>query len=154
MVGPDSFGKTICYDDLATGGAVVVFGPERDLLHVASRYMDFFIEESCGYCTPCRVGSVLLRNKLDDIRAGRAEASDVPYLQELGQCMKVTSRCGLGQTAANPVMSTLKNFRRLYDSKMGGKRGKGQEGLLAAFDIRSALTTSESLTGRKSEFYV
>jgi [NiFe] hydrogenase diaphorase moiety large subunit len=154
MVGPDSFGKTICYDDLATGGAVVVFGPERDLLHVASRYMDFFIEESCGYCTPCRVGSVLLRNKLDDIRAGRAEASDVPYLQELGQCMKVTSRCGLGQTAANPVMSTLKNFRRLYDSKMGGKRGKGQEGLLAAFDIRSALTASESLTGRKSEFYV
>jgi [NiFe] hydrogenase diaphorase moiety large subunit len=153
MVGPESFGKTICYDDLATGGAVVVFGPERDLLRIASRYMDFFIEESCGYCTPCRVGNVLLKSKLDDIRAGRAEPSDLPYLQELGQCMKTTSRCGLGQTSANPVMSTLKNFRKLYESHMGGKRGKGQEGLLAAFDIRSALATAESLTGRKSEIY-
>ncbi|HQL54366.1 MAG TPA: NAD(P)H-dependent oxidoreductase subunit E, partial [Phycisphaerae bacterium] len=56
MVAREEFNRTICYDDLATGGSVMVFGPERNVLEVAQKFMEFFIEESCGYCTPCRVG--------------------------------------------------------------------------------------------------
>ena len=53
MICPDKYDRTICYDDLATGGSVMVFGPERDILEVAEYFMEFFVEESCGYCTPC-----------------------------------------------------------------------------------------------------
>src|SRR5690606_36955894 len=102
MVGREQFDRTICYDDLATGGAIMVFGPGRDLLHVASRFMEFFCHERCGYCTPCRVGTRLLRDRLAQIRAGQGRPEDLEYLQDLGETMKLTSRCGLGQTAANP----------------------------------------------------
>ena len=80
MVGPDEFERTICYDDLATGGSIMVFGPERDVLEVAAQFMDFFVEESCGYCTPCRVGNVLLQERLDEIigRPGRAGRPGLP----------------------------------------------------------------------------
>ena len=56
MIGPADFDRTICYDDLATGGAMVVFGPGRNPIEIARMYMEFFEDESCGYCTPCRVG--------------------------------------------------------------------------------------------------
>jgi len=113
MVGPADFGRTICYDDLATGGAIMVFDESRNLLDVVRAFNAFFLEESCGYCTPCRVGNVLVKECLDRIAAGKGEPSDLDYLQTLGTTMKVTSRCGLGQTACNPVLSTLKNFRPL-----------------------------------------
>ncbi len=67
MIGPADFDRTICFDDLATGGAMVVFGPGRDVIEIARMYMEFFVDESCGYCTPCRVGNVLL---LQGPRAG------------------------------------------------------------------------------------
>ena len=77
MVAREEFGRTICYDDLATGGSIMVFGPERNVLEVAEKFMDFFVEESCGYCTPCRVGNVLLKQRLERIIAGKGEPADV-----------------------------------------------------------------------------
>ena len=65
--------------------------------------MDFFIEESCGYCTPCRVGNVLLKNYLEKVMQGKGEAADLDLLQELGDVVKIASRCGLGQTSPNPI---------------------------------------------------
>jgi [NiFe] hydrogenase diaphorase moiety large subunit len=146
MVGPAAYGRTICYDDLATGGSIVVFGPERDLLAVAAEYMEFFVDESCGYCTPCRVGNTLLLQRLNDIRAGRGSAADLEYLESLGATIKTMSRCGLGQTSANPVMTTLKNFRSLYEAKLKG----GTATFQPTFDLGQALKASEDLTGRKS----
>jgi [NiFe] hydrogenase diaphorase moiety large subunit len=149
-VGPDSFDRTICYDDLACGGSVMVFGPGRDIVKVAERFLDFFVEESCGYCTPCRVGCVLLKSRLDTVLAGRGEPADLDYMRSLGETMKLTSRCGLGQMAANPVLSTLKNFpaayRKLTDRKI-------EAGFLPSFDIREALATSETLIGRHSVIF-
>ncbi len=105
MVGPADFDKPVSYEGLATGGSVMVFNPERDVIRVAERFMDFFIEESCGYCTPCRVGNTLLKERLDRILHGNGERADLDYLQDLGETIKRTSRCGLGQTSANPVLA-------------------------------------------------
>ena len=77
MVGEAAFDRKICFDDLATGGALMVFGAGRDLLEVVSRFMAFFVHESCGHCTPCRVGNVLLKERIDRILAGRGETADL-----------------------------------------------------------------------------
>ena len=146
MVGPKDFERSICYDDLATGGSMIVFGKGRDLLKVASEFMEFFIEESCGYCTPCRVGNVLLKERLDKILAGLGEPSDLPYLEQLGQTVKMASRCGLGQTSANPVLSTLKNFPELYEALVKPET----QGFQRSFDIASAVSQAEVISGRKS----
>ncbi len=146
MVDPRQFDQTICYDDLATGGSIMVFGPGRDVIQIAAEFTKFFEHESCGYCTPCRVGTVLLRSKLQQIIAGQGESADIQYLQDLGRTMKTASRCGLGQTAANPVMSTLNCFRDEYE-----KRVKSDEdGMRRTFDINAALDDAQFIAGRDS----
>ena len=151
MIGPNLFERTICYDDLATGGSVMVFGPERNVLEVARKFMDFFVEESCGYCTPCRTGNVLLKNKLDEILAGRGEADDIDFLEDLANTVTFTSRCGLGQTAANPILSTIANFRPAYEALM---RKKSEDDVfLASFDIHDALSSARELVGRESAVF-
>lgn len=150
MVGPDDFDKTICYDDLATGGSMMVFGPHRNILEIAAKFMDFFVEESCGYCTPCRAGNVLLQGHLKRILDGRGELEDLDYMQQTGETVKLTSRCGLGQTSPNPILSTLKNFRPAYEVLI--KEAK-DDGFKAAFDIQEALGDSKGLIGRESVIY-
>jgi [NiFe] hydrogenase diaphorase moiety large subunit len=149
IIGPNDYNRTICYDDLATGGAIVIFGPERNMIEIAAQYMEFFIEESCGYCTPCRVGNVLLKKYLDKILAGKGEPQDLDILQQLGESIKITSRCGLGQTSPNPVLTTLKNFRKLYESKVK----KAADGMQPTFDIRKALADGEAIAKRKSVIF-
>ncbi len=146
MLGREQFERTICFDDLATGGSIMVFGPERNVLEVAKGFMDFFIHESCGYCTPCRVGNVLLRERLEQILAGRGEPGDLDYLRELGETIRATSRCGLGQTSPNPILSTLENFRPAYEALVREEK----KGYQPSFDLAEALQESEAITGRKS----
>jgi [NiFe] hydrogenase diaphorase moiety large subunit len=146
MIGPDQYGRKICYDDLATGGSIMVFGPERNVLWVAEQFMDFFIEESCGYCTPCRVGNTLLRQKLVQILEGHGEPADIEYLNDLGNTVKTTSRCGLGQTSPNPVLTTIKNFRSAYNALLKER----PDGMQASFDLRAAVRDAEKLAGRRS----
>lgn len=145
MIGPDDFERTICYDDLATGGALMIFGENRDLLEVAEYFMEFFIEESCGYCTPCRVGNVLLKQRLQKIMEGKGEPADLAYLEDLGNTVKSTSRCGLGQTSPNPILTTLKNFRPLYEALV-----KEDQPFQPTFDIQKALGEAKGIAGRPS----
>lgn len=147
LIGHDQFDEIICYDKLATGGAMMVFGPQRKILDIVSEFLDFFVEESCGYCTPCRVGNVLLKERIDRIRAGRGVTSDLTYLKQLGEAIKLSSRCGLGQTSPNPVLSSLKNFASVYE---GMVTEDDNSGLLKGFDLASAVSQAEQLTGRKS----
>ncbi|MCK5083535.1 MAG: NADH:ubiquinone oxidoreductase, partial [Candidatus Omnitrophica bacterium] len=149
FIGPNDFERAICYDDLATGGAIVVFGADRDVLEIVKEYMEFFIEESCGYCTPCRVGNVIMKNRLEQIIAGKGEPSDLDYLENLGNTIKKTSRCGLGQTSPNPILTTIKNFRALYEAKMTEQK----PGMQPSFDIHEALGEAQRLTGRKSVIF-
>ena len=146
MVGRDQFDRTICFDDLATGGALMVFGAHRDLLEVVHAFLEFFEDESCGYCTPCRVGTVQLRQLLEKVMAGKGEPGDLDLMEQIGRTMKTASRCGLGQTAANPVLSTLKNFRPIYEALVQ----KDPDGFCRSFDLEAAVQHSETLTGRKS----
>jgi [NiFe] hydrogenase diaphorase moiety large subunit len=149
MIGPDAYARTICYDDLATGGSIMVFGPHRSILDIVDSFMEFFVEESCGFCTPCRVGNVLLRNKLKAFRDGKAGVDDIAYLEALGKTVKLASRCGLGQTSPNPILSTLESFRPLYEAGIGGEC----DGLKAEFDIMGALSDASAIAGRPSEVY-
>ena len=151
MIGPQRYDRTICYDDLATGGSVMVFGPERNALEVALKFMEFFVEESCGYCTPCRVGNVLLKNKLEEITDGHGESADLDYLEELANTIKFTSRCGLGQTSPNPILSTIANFRPAYEAVM--RKKDSDDVFLASFDIKNALSSSRNLIGRESSVF-
>jgi len=146
MIRPSEFNRTICYDDLATGGAIMVFGPDRDLLEVVEAFLEFFVEESCGYCTPCRVGNVLLLRAVHKIRSGLGEPSDLQYLEDLGNSVRLTSRCGLGQTSPNPVLSTLKYFRELYESRVE----EAEEGIRRDFDLESAVQPAVKITGRQA----
>ncbi|OGV62524.1 MAG: NADH:ubiquinone oxidoreductase [Lentisphaerae bacterium RIFOXYC12_FULL_60_16] len=146
LVGKAEFNRTICYDDLATGGSVMIFNQKRDVLKIAMYFLDFFIEESCGYCTPCRVGNVLIRERLGRFLNGTAESADLDYLTRLGTTVKFMSRCGMGQTSPNPVLTTLKNFPDAYRSRVKERKDKFQP----TFDIGAALVDSQALAGRKS----
>ncbi|MEI6126124.1 MAG: NAD(P)H-dependent oxidoreductase subunit E [Pseudomonadota bacterium] len=146
MIGPADFDRRICFEELATGGSVMVFGPERDILEVVSCFVDFFIEESCGYCTPCRAGNVILKKYLQKIMSGTGEPADLAALQDLGAVIKTASRCGLGQTSPNPVLTTLKNFRSLYEARVT----ESKSGLQPSFDLAAALKETESIIGRAS----
>jgi len=146
MVGPAEYGRLICFDDLATGGSLMVFGPGRDLLEVVDVFMEFFVHESCGYCTPCRVGNVLLWQGLQKIRKNQGVPSDLDYLKELGETIKTASRCGLGQTSANPVLTSLVKFRPLYESRIKPMH----EGRQPAFDLALAVSEASGIAGRKS----
>ena len=144
FVGPAGYDRKLGFEDLATGGSMMVFGPNRDLLEVASDFMHFFVEESCGWCTPCRVGNVLLKERLDRIRLGQGVASDLAYLEELGATVKKTSRCGLGQTSPHPVLTTLQNFRHLYEARL-----RHDDGMVPAFDLGAALAAAPRVQGRR-----
>jgi [NiFe] hydrogenase diaphorase moiety large subunit len=146
LVGEKAFDRTICFDDLATGGAIMVFRRGRDILEIVSKFLEFFIHESCGYCTPCRAGNVLLKERVDKVIAGLAEPDDLLYLEELAKSVKATSRCGLGQTSPNPVLSTLENFDFCYEDRIQ----EPQDGQKRSFDIHEALSDARKLTGRSS----
>ena len=147
MIGPQDFDRTICYDDISTGGAVVVFGPGRNPVEIARMYMEFFEDESCGYCTPCRVGNVLLRRGVERILAGRGEPRDLVEFETIARTMKATSRCGLGQTSSNPVTSSLASFRPLYE----GLVQADPDGLRRSFDLDAALADAARIRARGSD---
>lgn len=110
LIGSPEFDRRLGYDDLPTGGAVMIFDKSRDLMTVLVNFSRFFSHESCGFCTPCRVGTVLLRDRLDKIFCGRGAQTDLEEMLHTARLMKQHSHCGLGQTAANPVLDGLQRF--------------------------------------------
>ncbi len=97
-------------------GGMVVMDDKTNMVEIAKFYMEFCMEESCGKCIPCRTGTVQMHHLLDKILAKEATARDLAKLEELCDMVKNTSLCGLGQTAPNPVMSTLRFFRPEYEA--------------------------------------
>jgi [NiFe] hydrogenase diaphorase moiety large subunit len=149
MIGPAEFGRKLCFDDLATGGSVMVFGGQRDVLAIANAFMEFFVEESCGYCTPCRVGTSLLRERLGRFLAGNADLADIDYLEKTGKSVKTASRCGLGQTAANPVLGTIQSFRKEYERRV---KSNGSV-FLSSFDPSKAVAVAAGMAGHGSQYF-
>jgi [NiFe] hydrogenase diaphorase moiety large subunit len=143
-VDKSKFGQRICYDDLATGGSIIVIGPDRDLFEVVHNFMEFFEEESCGWCTPCRVGNQILLHKLEKVMSGHGTETDLKEMEQWCVTVKSMSRCGLGQTSPNPIYTTLKNFREMYEAKI--QKGKDYA---TEFDLAAAVKDSCAVVGRK-----
>lgn len=115
---PESqFDRKICYEDAATGGSVMIFNKSRNMLQVLKNFMEFFVEESCGQCTPCRIGNVKLLEGVGMIERKEYSLEYINKLKELGETMKIASKCGLGQTSPNPFISILENFGEEIFSK-------------------------------------
>lgn len=95
-------------------GGMIVLDEDNCMVNIAQFYLDFTCEESCGKCTPCRIGTTRLLEMLDDITKGKGTREHLSKLQELSETITSASLCGLGKTAANPVVSTLKYFNDEY----------------------------------------
>jgi [NiFe] hydrogenase diaphorase moiety large subunit len=143
LIANNEFGRILGYEDLATGGSLIIIGKNRDILNdIVLNFTEFFIEESCGSCSTCRIVPTLLRNKLVKVLNAHGVKQDLNDMVEWGKILKA-SRCGLGQTAANPVLSSLKNFRHLYEEKI--QRNKEFD---SGFDLSAAVKESCKVTGR------
>jgi len=97
-------------------GGMIVMDEQTSMVDVAHYFMEFCMDESCGKCIPCRVGTVQMERLLSKIRAGQADREDLERLRELCLMVKATSLCGLGQSAPNPVLSTLRYFPEEYEA--------------------------------------
>ncbi|HSP88922.1 MAG TPA: NADH-ubiquinone oxidoreductase-F iron-sulfur binding region domain-containing protein [Ignavibacteriaceae bacterium] len=120
------FNRTLAFEDAATGGSIIVFNENRDMLKVLKNFMEFFVEESCGQCTPCRIGNVKLLEGVEMIDKGEFTFSYFNKLKELAKTMNLAAKCGLGQSSPNPFLSILENFKdEIFNpSRNGGSNGK------------------------------
>lgn len=143
-IGPDEFDRVLAYEDLATGGSFIVIGSQRDLLKdVVLNFARFFREESCGSCVPCRALTGMAQVVLERIIAGHGTAEDVERLQAWQKIMR-HNRCGLGQTALNPIVTTIKNFRPLYE----GRLSQGDPRFVPSFDLAAAVRDYDAAVGK------
>ncbi len=123
------FERKFAYEDIPTGGSVIIFNESRDMLKILKNFMEFFVEESCGQCTPCRIGNVKLLEGVNMIESGNFTFKYLNTLKELGKTMQVASKCGLGQSSPNAFLSILENFKdeifhTKVNSEFNGKAGK------------------------------
>ncbi|HPI39559.1 MAG TPA: NAD(P)H-dependent oxidoreductase subunit E [Pseudobdellovibrionaceae bacterium] len=131
------FDRKICYSDLSTGGAFTIFNKKRDLFSIVHNHMEFFTKESCGFCVPCRAGNTLLLHQLEKIMVGNGTKKDLQGIKDLGQLVRSTSRCGLGQTSPNPLLTTLENFKDLYNREV-----RQDVDYISQFDLNFAIAES------------
>jgi [NiFe] hydrogenase diaphorase moiety large subunit len=142
FISNDEFERKIAFEDLATGGSFIIFNHTRSILDVVHNFSHFFAHESCGFCTPCRVGTSLLKKQVDKIVEGHGSAGDIVELEELCQVIKNYSHCGLGQTAANPILSTLERYPEIYQAML--KKISYEPG----FDLDKSLETARRMANR------
>jgi len=118
---PIDYESLVALGAIVGSGGLVVADEDTCMVDFARYFMAFTQEESCGKCVPCRVGTRAMLATLERICAGRGQLGDVEYLLELGEHVKRSSLCGLGQTAPNPVLSTLRYFRDEYEAHIYDK---------------------------------
>jgi [NiFe] hydrogenase diaphorase moiety large subunit len=104
------FERRLAFEDVPTGGSIIVFGAHQDMWTVADNLMDFFVDESCGQCTPCRLGNGKLLEGLQMMKEGTCTLEHLNDLKALAKTMQVASKCGLGQTSSVAFMSIIDNF--------------------------------------------
>jgi [NiFe] hydrogenase diaphorase moiety large subunit len=135
-------GHCIAFEDVSTAGSFMVFNEHRKLLDIVQNFAHFFVHESCGFCTPCRVGGALLKDLVDKLVNGHATHYDVAEMKQIGALMKQASHCGLGSTAPNPVLDLLHRFPELVEARLA------HSGYEPAFDLDAALQEARDISGR------
>ncbi|QTN23978.1 NAD(P)H-dependent oxidoreductase subunit E [Rhizobacter sp. AJA081-3] len=136
------FGRRIAFEDVPTAGAFMVFDRSRDMFEVARNFAHFFAHESCGFCTPCRVGTALVVKRMDKLAQGHGSRHDVDVLYELDKLMHGATHCGLGATACNPLRDTIAKFRPAYERHLKSLYFE------PAFDLDAELSVARQITGR------
>jgi [NiFe] hydrogenase diaphorase moiety large subunit len=134
----------ISFEGCPSAGAILIIGAQHDLLTIIDNFMAFFTEESCGSCVPCRTGTWMLRNTLRRIMHGQGTREDLTSMRQLSAVMQKTTKCGLGHTAANPILNTLDNFPHLYDALIPEQTD------IRSFDLEAAVQASNLTVGRAS----
>ncbi|MCL2718738.1 MAG: NADH-quinone oxidoreductase subunit NuoF [Lachnospiraceae bacterium] len=119
---PIDFDNLVEIGSMMGSGGMIVMDEDTCMVDIARYYLDFTVEETCGKCTPCRIGTQRMLEILDKITEGRGEPGDLEKLDELGEHIKSSSLCGLGQTAPNPILSTIKYFRSEYEAHINERK--------------------------------
>ncbi len=142
LIDASEFDRRIAFEDLPTAGAFMVFDANRDIFEVVRNFVHFFAHESCGFCTPCRVGTAMMRNVVDKIHAGRGAQLDLEEICKLQKVMSLAAHCGLGHTACNPMQDMLKRFKPAIQRRLKSLAFE------PAFDLDAALARARAFTGR------
>ncbi len=136
------FGRRIAFEDVPTAGAFMVFDRSRDMFEVARGFAHFFAHESCGFCTPCRVGTALVVKRMDKLAAGQGSRHDIDVLFELDKLMHTATHCGLGASACNPLRDTILKFRPAYEKHLKSLYFE------PGFKLDDELSIARRMTGR------
>ena len=136
------FERRMSFEDLPSVGTFMVFNASRDSFDMNKNFAKFFQHESCGLCTPCRVGSTLLVQMLEKFEAGLGSPADFEEVKNLSVLMKSMAHCGLGQTAPNHFLDAVNKFPEVFTSRMQASEFQ------PAFDLDLALAEARSLAGR------
>jgi len=142
LLSAGEFHRCIAFEDVPSAGAFMVFDGTRDMLAIVENFTRFFAHESCGFCTPCRVGTTLSAQMMKRIVSGRGSRRDVKDLARVSQVMRSSSHCGLGATAGNPVVDALAKFRPSFDRRLRSLN------VLPTFDLDEALAPAREATAR------
>ena len=119
---PIDYDNLIALGSMMGSGGLIVMDEDNCMVDIARFFLDFTVDESCGKCTPCREGTKRMLEILDKIAEGKGEADDIAKLEKLAKNIKNSALCGLGQTAPNPVISTLQYFREEYEAHIFDKK--------------------------------
>jgi len=135
------FDRYIGFEDVPAGGSFMIFNQQRNLLDMVKNFGEFFVNESCGFCTPCRVGCSLLMQMIDRVHQKISTNHELCEIKKLSHLMIQTSHCGLGSSASNSVMDTLKYFPKLYQQQLNHSDDE------SLFDLQGELLQARQLTG-------
>ncbi len=119
---PIDYDNLLAIGSMMGSGGLIVMDEDTCMVDIAKFFLEFTVEESCGKCTPCRIGNKRLLEMLEKVTSGRATMEDLDKMEKLCHYIKENSLCGLGQTAPNPVLSTLRYFREEYEAHVRDKR--------------------------------
>jgi [NiFe] hydrogenase diaphorase moiety large subunit len=145
LLNAQGFDRTVCFEDLPSVGTMMVFGPSRDLFEVARTFAAFFRHESCGLCTPCRIGTTLLENYVSKFARGFGSPVDIEEMKGLARTLRTMSHCGLGQSASLHLTDSFERFPGVWEARMGTRD------FAPAFDLDGALEEARCLTGRTDQ---
>jgi [NiFe] hydrogenase diaphorase moiety large subunit len=139
LLTPDEFDRTLSFDGANSAGSFIIFNETRNMVDVAMNFTHFFAHESCGFCTPCRVGTKLLVQLADKIAEGHGARMDIAQMERLHGLMTQASHCGLGQRAAVPLLTSFEKCRPSFAERMSDVE------YTPAFDVEAAIERSKQI---------
>ncbi len=139
LVSSEQFFKEISFDDANTGGSFMIFDNSRDMFERAVNFTHFFAHESCGFCTPCRVGTKLMAQMADKVASGHGAHLDIKEIHELNNLMTQASHCGLGQRASVPMLETYQKFPESFRKRLTSEEYQ------PTFDVEAAVQRAKEI---------